>query len=317
MPDTMFGFRKQLSMQYVLIQIKEEVMKQTTRHSSRAILALDLKGAYDNVSHVSILTNLQSTGCAERAYNYVRGFLTDRKARIRVGEEVSPFIELGTRGTPQGSVISSLLLNKALLNLPKELEAIQGLWHALYADNVSLWTTKAGSHGWMQDALQTAAEVVDKYAKECGLRCSPQKSEQVVVRERAPKRLKEDIRVVLDEENILPGTSVRILGLVIQANNKAEASLLRHLIDPMTSKSETNRSMARTLNNYDGDIEKLLGDLENKYTKTENSKDRPGPYRGLPNEELDKHFTSPKLRIAIAVSNQKSAGGRTPSCTDY
>ncbi|KAH7959266.1 hypothetical protein HPB49_009773 [Dermacentor silvarum] len=30
--------------------------------------------------------------------------------------------------------------------------------------------------------------------------------------------------------------------------------LLRHLIDPMTSKSETNRSMARTLNNYEGDV---------------------------------------------------------------
>ncbi|XP_037580400.1 putative nicotine oxidoreductase [Dermacentor silvarum] len=139
-------------------------MKQATGHSPRAILALDLKGAFDNVSHVGILTNLQSTGCGERVYNYVRGFLTDRKARNRVGEEVSLLIELGSSGTPQGSVLSPLLFNVALLHLPKALEAIEGLGHALYADDVSLWTTKAGSHGWMQDTLQTAAEVVDKYA---------------------------------------------------------------------------------------------------------------------------------------------------------
>ncbi|XP_037558252.1 uncharacterized protein LOC119435475 [Dermacentor silvarum] len=149
---------KHLSTQDVLIQIKEEVMKEATRHSPRAIhargeYALDLKGAFDNVSHVSILTNLQSTGCGERTYNYGRCLLTDRKARIRVGEEVSPLIELGSRGTPQGTVLSPLLFNMALLHLPKALEAIEGLGHALYADDVSLWTTKAGSHGWMQDTL--------------------------------------------------------------------------------------------------------------------------------------------------------------------
>ncbi|XP_037574455.1 uncharacterized protein LOC119456703 [Dermacentor silvarum] len=165
----MFGFRKHLSTQDVLIHIQEEAMKQAMRHSPRAILALDVKGAFDNVSHVVILTNLQSTGCGERAYNYVQGFLTNRKARIRVGEGVSPLIELGSRVTPQGSVLSPLF-NMALLNLPKALEAIEGLEHALYADDVSLWTTKAGSHGWMQDTLQTVAEVVDKYAKECDLR---------------------------------------------------------------------------------------------------------------------------------------------------
>ncbi|KAH7974247.1 hypothetical protein HPB49_012727 [Dermacentor silvarum] len=54
--------------------------------------------------------------------------------------------------------------------------------------------------------------------------------------------------------------------------------LLRHLIDPMTSKSETNRSMARTLNNYEEEVDKLMEDLKNKYIKTEKSKDRPGPY---------------------------------------
>lgn len=87
MPETMFGFRKHLGTQDVLLQIEEEVMKQATRHSPRAILALDLDGAFDNVSHASILSNLQGTGCGERAYNYVGDFLTDRQARIKVAKK--------------------------------------------------------------------------------------------------------------------------------------------------------------------------------------------------------------------------------------
>ncbi|KAL1426823.1 hypothetical protein MTO96_017965 [Rhipicephalus appendiculatus] len=81
----------------------------------------------------------------------------------------------------------------------------------------------------MQDTLQMAVEVVDKYAKECALRCSPQKSVLVVVRKRAPKIL-EDIRVVLDGEYTVPSPSVKILGLVIESNTKADACVrkLKH-----------------------------------------------------------------------------------------
>ncbi|KAH7941778.1 hypothetical protein HPB49_017440 [Dermacentor silvarum] len=77
--------------------------------------------------------------------------------------------------------------------------------------------------------LQTAASVMDKYAKECDLRCSPQKSELVVVRQRAPNRLNDDIKVVLDGEDIVADPRVKILELVIQTK-KVEASVrkLKH-----------------------------------------------------------------------------------------
>lgn len=91
----------------------------------------------------------------------MREFLTERRARIKVGEDIPPPIELGSRGTPQGSVISPLLFNIALLGLPRVLGAIEGLGQALYADDVSLWTTKAGFSEWIQDTLQAAADVGD------------------------------------------------------------------------------------------------------------------------------------------------------------
>lgn len=48
----------------------------------RAVLAVDLKGAFDNVSHDFILDNLAASSCGPRAYNYVHGFLRDRTAAM-------------------------------------------------------------------------------------------------------------------------------------------------------------------------------------------------------------------------------------------
>ncbi|CAN7952128.1 unnamed protein product, partial [Ixodes pacificus] len=89
----------------------------------------------------------------------------------------------------------------ALLGLPRALGVIEGLGHALYADDVSLWTAISGSSGWIQDTLQAAVDVVENY-----------------------------VRVFLGGKDIVPGLSVKILCLTVQADNKATTSLrkLKH-----------------------------------------------------------------------------------------
>ncbi|XP_077536195.1 uncharacterized protein LOC144148548 [Haemaphysalis longicornis] len=96
MPDTMFGFRRHLGTQDVLIQLKEEILVPATRHSPRAILALDLKGAFDNVAHEAILRNLNNTGCGKKTYDYIVDFLSNRKAIIKIGDVTSNPITLGS-----------------------------------------------------------------------------------------------------------------------------------------------------------------------------------------------------------------------------
>lgn len=83
MPDSMYGFRQHLSTQDVLLQLKEEIIAPATRHSPRAILALDLKGAFDNVTHAAILDRLNRTGCGEQTYSYIADFLADRRAVLK------------------------------------------------------------------------------------------------------------------------------------------------------------------------------------------------------------------------------------------
>lgn len=68
LPGTMFGFRSHLSTQDIVLQLKEEVLLPAARNSPTAILALDLKGAFDNVKHTAILSQLNTLDRGHRTY---------------------------------------------------------------------------------------------------------------------------------------------------------------------------------------------------------------------------------------------------------
>ncbi|XP_037564970.1 uncharacterized protein LOC119444677 [Dermacentor silvarum] len=67
-PHTMFRFRQMLSTQNVLFQLKEDILDHLSKHSKSSILALDVKGTFDNVSHEAILCNLEDIGCDAKTY---------------------------------------------------------------------------------------------------------------------------------------------------------------------------------------------------------------------------------------------------------
>ncbi|KAG0411541.1 hypothetical protein HPB47_011320, partial [Ixodes persulcatus] len=77
------------------------------------------------------------------------------------------------RGTAPGAVLSPLLFNLAMMHLPAQLGAVACVQHALYPDDITLWATQ-GSLGDIEANLQQAATIVDRYARRCGLQCSPQ-----------------------------------------------------------------------------------------------------------------------------------------------
>ncbi|KAH7946606.1 hypothetical protein HPB52_001850 [Rhipicephalus sanguineus] len=79
-----------------------------------------------------------------------------------------------TRGTPEAAVLSPLLFNLAMKNLPCLLREVEGIRHALYADDITFWTN-TGSPAQIEERLQKAALLMDTYAASCGLECSPAK----------------------------------------------------------------------------------------------------------------------------------------------
>lgn len=216
----MFGFCSHLSTQDVLLQLKEQIIDNLSKTTPSTITALDVQGAFDNVTHEAILHGLQDTNCGEATYNFVRAFLSGRTAKIRLGQIQTGTFSTPSKGTPQGSVISPLLFNIALLQLPSQLSEIPELHHAFYADDLTIWTN-TGSAGEQQDRLQQAIDCVTEYLERRGLACAPTKSALLVLRARTrgrPPNPTPDPTVSIAFSPVPQVTSLRILGVPFHAD---------------------------------------------------------------------------------------------------
>lgn len=219
LPHTQFGFRPHLCTADVLLQVYRDVYLHPDRTQPCAVLALDLKGAFDNVLHSAVLRTLAETNCGSRTYNYIRAFLQDRKARFNIGGIKSDLMDLGSRGTPQGAVLSPLLFNLVMKDLPPRLDQVPGIRHALYADDITIWSNQ-GTRADIEDSFQRAIEIVQTYARSRGLECAPDKSELLVVQPQKPKYPKQDpIKLHVDFIPIFNRQEIRVLG--VHFSNKA------------------------------------------------------------------------------------------------
>ncbi|KAM7297478.1 hypothetical protein ISCGN_022629 [Ixodes scapularis] len=140
-------------------------------------------------------------------------------------------LKLGSRGTPQGAVLSPLLFNLALRGLPEALRAVPNVEHAIYADDITLWC-REGSDAEIEEKLQAAADIVGEYVMRCGLKCAPEKSELLVFRNPRDK-LVDHIDVVIDGVRVPKPAEVRILGQLLQQGRGNKSTIDR--LDAMTT----------------------------------------------------------------------------------
>lgn len=124
LPPNMIGFRSSLSTQDALLQIYEDVHKEPSLAQLKAILAIDLKKAFDHIDHDAMLEELGNTNCGERMYGYVKTFLQDRQLTIGIGDHLTAPFSHPQRGIPQGSVLSPTLFNLAMLKVHRELSKL-------------------------------------------------------------------------------------------------------------------------------------------------------------------------------------------------
>lgn len=185
----MIGFRAGLSTQDAMKLIKHQIVDGSSR-DVKALLGLDLEKAFDNVLHTFIVKTISDLGLGSRFHSYVSSFLTDRKAKLRIGDFRSEDVLLGGRGTPQGAVISPMLFNICMIGLSERLARVEDVKHTIYADDITIWCS-GGCEGRVEEAMQEAIDVTEEYLRPTGLRCSPAKSELLLYRKEKGRRPKD------------------------------------------------------------------------------------------------------------------------------
>ncbi|XP_037555290.1 uncharacterized protein LOC119431920 [Dermacentor silvarum] len=119
--------------------LKHHIIDQETK-DVRAILGLDLEKVFDNISHSHILEFISRLNLGTNFHKFASSFLRDRRATIKLEDLKYEPYDLGSFGTPQGSVVSPLLFNIAMRGLAAELSSLDGIKYSLYADDITIWS---------------------------------------------------------------------------------------------------------------------------------------------------------------------------------
>lgn len=119
----MVGFHPDLCSQDILLQLSYEVIYSNNKVGTTALLALDIKKAFDRGKHVAMLTGLASINPEHRRHDCVKAFWTASTATIRIGRDEDCSFYLANRG----AVISPLLFILVFLPLAHVLKQIPNL----------------------------------------------------------------------------------------------------------------------------------------------------------------------------------------------
>ncbi|UYV76942.1 hypothetical protein LAZ67_14002510 [Cordylochernes scorpioides] len=104
-----FGFRPCKSTIAALLKLKNTLSRSLDLFKSAILLSFDVKGAFDNVLHSSILRALRKSDCPKNVHDLIRSFLAHRSVRLSVnGCTVTRRV---SKGCPQGSVLGLFLWN--------------------------------------------------------------------------------------------------------------------------------------------------------------------------------------------------------------
>ena len=131
-----FGFRRGLGASDLLTALHYEWNLVTNRGGVAKILAADIAGAFDKVSHSGVLYKAQCYGLTGRLLTWLTSYLSDRLIRTVVAGQSSASHQI-TAGVPQGSILGPTLFhlytNDAEDSLPPEVHL------AVYADDTSMY----------------------------------------------------------------------------------------------------------------------------------------------------------------------------------
>ena len=102
------GFRKSHSCETALLKIWDLWMKDISKKRLIGALFVDIRKAFESVSHIRLLDKLRLYGVQNKSLSLFRSYLTDRKQQVKFHHAVSDIIDVH-RGVLQGSISGPLL----------------------------------------------------------------------------------------------------------------------------------------------------------------------------------------------------------------
>jgi ribonuclease HI/exonuclease III len=206
--NTQMGGRRQRSAMDAVSCLVHDVETAKRNKKTTTALFLDIKGAYDNVSHSALIQTLTHMGFPPTLTKWVQSFTSDRETTMTFDGERTRPSKIGT-GVPQGSPVSPILFLIYLQPMFEMLDAKHPDIDLLsYADDVKI-SFSSSSVEENITKLTTTTHTLYTWAEENGLEFDDSKTELIHFTPRA-----NITTITLPNETIIsPSQEVKWLGV--------------------------------------------------------------------------------------------------------
>ena len=155
--ENQFGFRKNNSTAYALMEITEKIKESIDRGQFGCGIFIDVKKAFDTVNHDILLKKLEHYGVRDVLLNWFTSYLNGRQQYVFYNGESSDLKSIA-RGVPQGSALGPLLFLIYINDLPN---ISNKLHFFLFADDTNIY--------FESDNLLKAEKIVNEELKKLNL----------------------------------------------------------------------------------------------------------------------------------------------------
>ena len=168
--DSQCGFRKGKTTEDLILRLEHEVRSSLVNRKVSIAVFFDLKQAFDNVDIDLLLYKAAKMGIKGRTLCWIEQFLKNRTYQVIVGDSKSETLET-KRGLPQGSILSPLLFNLMMSDLP----TLENIIILDYADDIAFISTESTIEE-AADNISLAIRALEDWAQTWALGINPLKT---------------------------------------------------------------------------------------------------------------------------------------------
>jgi len=206
-----FGFRKNNSTSFALIQITEKIKETIEKKKYGCGIFIDLRKAFDTVNHEILLKKLEHYGIRGTALIWFKSYLFNRQQFVFHNGESSR-LQCISSGVPQGSVLGPLLFLIYINDLPN-ISSVLDFY--LFADDTNIYY-EADTPEKLESNVNRELKKLRTWLIVNRLSLNINKTNFVVFHP-YNKPLKQSITLKINKKAILEKDHVKYLGIIIDS----------------------------------------------------------------------------------------------------
>ncbi|UYV62024.1 hypothetical protein LAZ67_1007530 [Cordylochernes scorpioides] len=209
-----FGFRANHSTTHQLITVIDFIQTRKSLSEAVGVVLLDFKKAFDMVWHRGLIIELTSYNFPQKFIRFLKNYLQDRTFSVKVGTYISSPRQIES-GVPQGSILSPILFNLYINDIPH----IPQCRLALFADDTALLSSSR-SPDILNSRLQNYLEIICNWCDKWKLNLNPKKSQAIIFPPRNSFKFTPRTNLIIYSSPINWTQQVKYLGVTFDSKLK-------------------------------------------------------------------------------------------------